>query len=134
MIGVMNRWILAAAGVFVFSSCLSAARLDVTEEEKGKDLLLSRGDLLVVHLPANRTTGFGWQPTFSRVGVLRSEGEAFYLANRTSAHLVGAGGTESWIFRAQKAGSTTLTLGYVRPWEKGKAPEKTISWPVTVRP
>lgn len=113
---------------------MQAARLDVTEEENGKDLLLNRGDLLVVYLPANRTTGFGWQPAYSKVGVLKAEGEAFYLANRTSPHLVGAGGTESWIFRAEKAGSVTLTFGYVRPWEKEKAPEKKVAWPVTVRP
>jgi inhibitor of cysteine peptidase len=116
------------------SMTLSAARLDVTGEENGKDLLLRRGDLLVVYLPANRTTGFGWQATFSKAGILKPEGDAFYLANRTSAHLVGSGGTETWIFRAEKAGNTTLTFGYARPWEKGKAPEKTVAWPVTVRP
>ena len=116
------------------SMTLSAARLDVTSEENGKDLLLKRGDLLVVYLPANRTTGFGWQATFSKAGILKPEGDAFYLANRTSAHLVGSGGTETWIFRAEKAGNTTLTFGYARPWEKGKAPEKTVAWPVTVRP
>jgi inhibitor of cysteine peptidase len=120
-------------GLFV-SGSVHAARLDVTEEENGKDLLLDRGDLLVVHLPANRTTGFGWQPTFSKGGVIKAEGEAFYLANKASGRLVGAGGVESWMFRAEKAGSITLTLGYVRPWEKGKAPEKTVAWPVTVRP
>jgi inhibitor of cysteine peptidase len=120
-------------GLFV-SGWTHAARLDVTEEENGKDLLLDRGDLLVVHLPANRTTGFSWQPIFSRGGVLKAEGDAFYLANKTSSRLVGAGGTESWIFSAEKAGSTTLTLGYVRPWEKGKPPGKTVAWPVTVRP
>lgn len=134
MIVNMKRWILAVAGTVMFCSWLSAARLDITQEENGKDLLLDRGDLLVVYLQANRTTGFGWQPAFSKEGVLRSEGEAYYLPNRTSAHLVGAGGMESWIFRAQKAGSTTLTLGYARPWEKGKAPEEKVSWPVTVRP
>jgi predicted secreted protein len=133
MIGAM-RWIsliMLLAGCLM--AALQAARLDVTEEENGKDLLLDRGDLLVVHLPSNRTTGFGWQPFFSRIGVLKLEGDAFYLANRTSARLVGTGGTESWIFLAEKAGSTTLTLGYVRPWEKAKAPEKTVAWPVTVR-
>jgi inhibitor of cysteine peptidase len=116
------------------SMTLSAARLNVTGEENGKDLLLNRGDLLVVYLPANRTTGFGWQATFSKGGILKPEGDAFYLANRTSAHLVGSGGTETWIFRAEKAGNTTLAFGYARPWEKGKAPEKTVAWPVTVRP
>lgn len=120
-------------GLLVAGSSV-AARLDVTEEENGKDLLLDRGDLLVVHLPANRTTGYGWQPSYSAKGVLKPEGGAFYLANRASSHLVGSGGTESWIFRAEKTGNITLTLGYVRPWEKGKAPERTVAWPVTVRP
>ena len=134
MIGGMKRISLIILLTACLGATLPAARLDVTEEENGKDLLLDRGGLLVVYLPANRTTGFGWQPTFSKVGVLKAEGEAFYLPNKTSAHLVGAGGVESWIFRAEKAGSTTLTLGYVRPLEKGKAPEKTVAWPVTVRP
>jgi inhibitor of cysteine peptidase len=48
--------------------------------------------------------------------------------------MVGAGGTEIWTFRAVRKGKTTLTLGYVRPWEKGIAPVKTVSWPITVRP
>jgi inhibitor of cysteine peptidase len=134
MIGGMKRISLLILLTACLSVTLSAARLDVTDEENGKDLLLNRGDLLVVYLQANRTTGFGWQPTFSKVGVLKAEGEAFYLPNKTTPGLVGSGGTESWIFRAEKAGSTTLTLGYVRPWEKGKAPEKTVAWPVTVRP
>jgi len=132
MIGAMKRWILATVGAMVFSSWVPAARLDVTEEENGKNLLLGRGDLLVVHLPSNPTTGFGWQPVFSKAGVLTAEGKACYLANRS--HLPGAGGTESWIFLAEKSGNMTLTLGYARPWEKGKEPEKTVSWPVTVHP
>ena len=48
--------------------------------------------------------------------------------------MVGAGGTEIWTFRAVREGKTTLTFGYVRPWEKGIAPVKTVAWPVTVRP
>jgi inhibitor of cysteine peptidase len=134
MIGSMKRLLVGTLPMLICCGGLLAARLDVTEEENGKDLLLNRGDLLVVHLPANRTTGFCWQPTFSKPEVLKAEGEAFYLVHKTLPHLVGSGGTETWIFRAEKAGSTSLTLGYVRPWEKGKAPEKTVAWPVTVRP
>jgi inhibitor of cysteine peptidase len=134
MIGAMKRLSLIILLAACLSVTLSAARLDVTEEENGKDLLLNRGDLLVIYLPANRTTGFGWQATFSQSGVLKAEGDAFYLTTKTSPHLAGSGGTETWIFRAEQAGSTSLTLGYVRPWEKGKAPEKSVAWPVTVRP
>ena len=134
MIEAMKPPFLIILMTACLSMTLSAARLDVTDEENGKDLLLNRGDLLVVYLPANRTTGFGWHATFSKAGILKTEGDAFYLANRTSAHLVGSGGTETWIFRAEKSGNTTLTFGYARPWEKGKAPDKTVAWPVTVRP
>jgi len=134
MIDAMKPPFLIILLTACLSMTLSGARLDVTDEENGKDLLLNRGDMLVVYLPANRTTGFGWQATFSKPGILKPEGDAFYLANRTSAHLVGSGGTETWIFRAEKAGNTTLTFGYARPWERGKAPEKTAAWPVTVRP
>lgn len=115
----------------VTGSCV-AARLDVTDEENGKDLVLRHGDVLTVTLPANRTTGYGWQSSFSRGGVLRSDGEAVYLPGKTCR--IGSGGTEVWTFRAMKTGNTTLTLGYQRPWEKGVAPVKTVSWPVTVRP
>ena len=111
-----------------------ASRLEVTVEENGKDLVLGRGDLLVVLLPANRTTGYGWKPSFSRSGVLKSEGDAVWLPAKGKPALVGASGTERWIFRAEKAGATTLALVYVRPWEHGKPAEKTVSWPVTVRP
>lgn len=134
MIAGMKHLLCGLIAALLYSGSSLAARLDVTEEENGKDLLLNRGDLLVVHLPANRTTGYGWQPAASPEGVLKAEGEAFYLAPRNQGRLVGVGGTETWIFRAEKKGTTTLSLGYARPWEKGKSPERSVSWPVTVRP
>lgn len=134
MIGSMKRIFLIMLLGTLGAGVAHAARLEVTAGENGKDLVLGRGDLLVVTLPANRTTGYGWCPTLSRSGVLKSEGEAVWLPTKGKPGLVGAPGTEQWIFRAEKAGTTTLTLGYVRPWEHGKPAEKTVSWPVTVRP
>jgi inhibitor of cysteine peptidase len=48
------------------------------------------------------------------------------------AGLVGAGGTEIWRFRATKAGRQILRMAYVRPWEKGVAPVKIVSFSVVV--
>ncbi len=132
MIRSMKRLFGGILVAVLATGSLLAARLDVTDGENGKDLILRRGDLLTVTLNANRTTGYGWHPSFSREGILTSKGAAVYQHGHTG--MVGAGGTEIWTFRAVREGKTTLTLGYVRPWEKGIVPVKTVAWPVTVRP
>lgn len=118
----------------VVSGSAAAARLDLTEQENGKDILLDRGDELVIRLLSNRTTGYSWSLVMTGSGVLEQEGEAAYEAQRSDRRLMGAGGVEIWKFRAVKAGSITLKFNYRRPWEKDVPPVKSLSWPVTIRP
>jgi predicted secreted protein len=110
-----------------------AAQLDLTEAENGKDILLNRGDMLLVHLPSNRTTGYGWSVVNSKPGKLEEPGEPTLKPLKSARGLVGAGSVETWTFRAATAGRTTLTFSYARPWEKGVSPIRVIAWPVTVR-
>lgn len=111
----------------------AAAQLDLTEAENGKDILLDQGDLLVVHLSSNRTTGYGWSVKSSKPGKLKLAGEPLLNQAKSSHGLVGAGGVEAWTFRAVGVGRTRLTFSYARPWEKGVSPLHVIEWPVTVR-
>lgn len=46
---------------------------------------------------------------------LQRVGETHFTSD--SHNLVGTGGTQSLIFKALQAGTTTLTLVYHRPWE-----------------
>ena len=132
MIFLMKFFLSLMLVAVLLSGVLQAASLDVTGGESGKDLVLRRGDLLTVSLPSNRTTGYCWSPSFSTGGILATKGAGAYFQDRPGR--VGSGGTEKWTFRAVKPGTTTLTLCYARPWEKGVAPVKTVGWPVAVRP
>ena len=49
--------------------------------------------------------------------VLRQDGDPEYKPSQGSDDLVGAGGEETIRFKVLGRGKTTLTLGYMRPWE-----------------
>ncbi len=134
MIFRMTRFLLGLFLGLLVSGSAAAARLDLTEQENGKDILLDRGDELVVRLPSNRTTGYSWSLVMTGSGVLKQQGEAAYETLRSDRRLMGAGGVEIWKFCAVKAGALTLTFNYRRPWEKDVPPVKSLTWPVTIRP
>jgi inhibitor of cysteine peptidase len=118
----------------LLSCSATAAQLDLTEQENGKDLWMDRGDLLVFRLPSNPSTGYSWSVAASKPRLLLQQGEASCEIPKSAKGRVGAGGTEVWRFRAERAGTLTLTFSYARVWEKGVPPVRTLSWPVTIRP
>lgn len=89
------------------------------------------GDEFVVTLPSNATTGYKWQlsgkPNSKVVTLVKS------VYNAPAQAMPGKGGTEAWTFKAVGKGSTSFTLAYVRPWEKGVAPVNLQSFDVSVK-
>jgi inhibitor of cysteine peptidase len=118
----------------LISSWATAAQLDLTEKENGKDLWMDRGDLLLFRLPSNPSTGYSWSVAASKLGLLLQQGEAACEIPKSAKGRVGAGGTEVWRFRAVREGTLTLTFSYARVWEKGVPPVRKLSWPVTISP
>jgi inhibitor of cysteine peptidase len=104
--------------------------ITVPESGAGKNIDARIGQSIVIKLNSNRSTGYRWllQPGS---GVLESLSDATYTANPSGA--AGAGGVESWSFRAQRRGRETLRFDYRRPWENGVQAAKTLSFPVTVQ-
>ncbi len=88
------------------------------------------GDQIVITLDSNRTTGYQWalaaQPGPTVVQLRAS------IYNEPEQAMPGRGGTESFTFAAVTKGTGTLTLNYVRPWEKDTPPAKTQKFVVTV--
>jgi inhibitor of cysteine peptidase len=130
----MRRFFSGLILGLLLSSWATAAQLDLTEQENGKDLWMDRGDLLVFRLPSNPSTGYSWSVAASKPGLLLQQGEAACEIPKSAKGRVGAGGTEVWRFRAVRAGTLTLTFSYARVWEKGVPPVRTLTWPVTIRP
>jgi inhibitor of cysteine peptidase len=110
-----------------------ADRLEIGEGEVGKDLVIRRGDLLVVNLPANPTTGYSWSVASSSSGILKQVEASRFEPSRYRRGMVGVGGRQHWKFRAVARGKLLLNFSYARPWENHVAPVRVIQWPVTIR-
>jgi inhibitor of cysteine peptidase len=133
MIFGMKHFLRGALVVLVLSGWAAAASLDVTEKEAGRDLVLGKGDYLVIHLPANPSTGYDWSYSVSKGGKLRQEGKVVREVRAGAKGTVGAPITELWKFKALRSGSFTVTFSCMRLWEKGVPPVRKVSWDVTIR-
>jgi len=100
----------------------------LTAEDNGDQVVLEQGQVLVVSLASNPTTGYGWEVMEVDESILRQEGDPEFVAPEVGATpLVGAGGTETFRFVVKGSGETKLTLAYRRSWEEGVEPLETFS-------
>jgi inhibitor of cysteine peptidase len=118
-----------AGAILLVTACAKSHKTALTESDAGRSIVASVGDELTVRLPANATTGFRW--VISEIGPLEQLGEPIYDGPKKPG-LVGAGGVETFRFKAADSGSGELKLEYRRPWEKGAPPEKAWSVKVSV--
>ena len=108
--------------------------VNVNEEDDGRQVELEQGQILVVTLKSNPTTGYRWEQIETQESILEQMGEAEFKPSETAGPpLVGAGGWEIFRFKAISVGEMTLQLVYHRPWEEGVEPLKTFSLQVVVR-
>jgi inhibitor of cysteine peptidase len=96
---------------------------------------LKKGEVMVVSLESNPSTGYAWVATITDPKVLVQMGEPQYQepSSSSSNPVVGAAGTQTFFFQAAETGSTTLTLEYKRGWEDTVAPEKTVTIYIEVK-
>ncbi len=91
------------------------------------------GQIFTVTLESNPSTGYRWEWVDHEDSIVEQIGEAQFEPRETGdPPLVGAGGWESFDFKAVGQGQMTLKLVYRRPWEEGVEPLKTFSLQVTV--
>ncbi len=97
----------------------------VSAANDGEKIELSEGQVLVVRLEANPSTGYGWrlaQPL--EESILRQTG---VIQFEPHSELLGAPGTQVLRFEGQREGHTTLRLEYCRPWETAVEPVRTFN-------
>jgi inhibitor of cysteine peptidase len=93
----------------------------VTPTENGVRVNLARGDLLVVELPSQMSTGFAWNPIDVDTSIIE-------FAGRDSVGSDSFGGTdiEQIYFKGVSAGYTKVTLAYHQPWEAVSPTDKRV--------
>ncbi|TQM31215.1 protease inhibitor I42 family protein [Nocardia bhagyanarayanae] len=107
--------------------------MDVTEADSGQNRALRTGQQLIVTLPANPSTGYGWRLAALDQNVLRPEGEPDYRPDADRPIAPGSGGSAVWTFVGNAAGVTELALEYARPWEHGVEPAQKFTLRVEVK-
>ena len=107
--------------------------INIDEDDDGSQVELEQGQVLVVTLESNPTTGYGWEVIETQESILEQMGEAeFKPSDEGEPPTVGAGGWEIFRFKAISAGQMTIQLVYRRSWEEGVEPINTFSIEVVV--
>jgi len=97
---------------------------------------VQNGAVYRVRVPSNPSTGYSW----ALAGLFPKEALSFCgkeeepaCGSDTARPMVGLGGFEAWLFRAERPGRATLLMTHSRPWEKGGSPDKYCICAIKVR-
>ena len=106
---------------------------EIGVEDNGREVTLYEGQLLILTLDSNPTTGYSWQLGEFDEAVLKQTNHEYVPYERPPGKM-GVGGKETWYFEGRAPGETALHLVYVRSWEEDVEPAKTFTVRVVVRP
>ncbi|MDD5093552.1 MAG: serpin family protein [Dehalococcoidia bacterium] len=112
----------------------SGEQVAVDTSFSGKEIKVKVGQLILVALASNQTTGFKWELiSNSDEEVLQKTSYRYEGPKTTEPPALGAGGKEVWTFKALKEGTSTISMAYSRPWES-VPPAETFVLPIQVGP
>jgi inhibitor of cysteine peptidase len=126
----MKRWIAIVAAAALLAACGddggTTVVLDATDSLSA--VSLDVGDQLDVSLEANPTTGYSWElgPLPDGLELVSSDFE------EPGGSLVGASGTQLFVFDVVGAGSGILRFEYVRVFEDPIVAEEVVEYDLTI--
>lgn len=125
---VLPLILLLALGLIIGSSPGLAAST-YTGGDNGKTITVGNGEMFMVKLEENPTTGYSWNLTVGNGLQIVSDR---YVPNMTSASIVGSGGYHEWTIRAVSNGTFKVSGIYKRPWEQTTGSEQKYALTVKV--
>jgi len=109
----------------------------MNQKHINKQAEVAVGGTLRVALGSNPTTGFKWseEGEIGDENLLQQIHHAFVGPEEKGGTPLppGTAGKEEWSFKALKAGTTTVTMEYSRPWEGGEKREWTFNLAVSLK-
>jgi inhibitor of cysteine peptidase len=128
-----NHLILASLALILIlaTACTSPQSATLASADNGSKVVVRVGGQIIIKLNGNPSTGYTWEATDLDATMFKQAGDPVFSSSNPG--LVGSGGTLTLTFTTLKAGTSTLTLAYHRPWETGVAPTNTYSVSVTVK-
>lgn len=104
--------------------------INLNSDNSGTTVSAGVGDLVIIELKANMTTGFSWEAdpeADDALLVLKSnEYRTFSQLNPEVQPLVGQSGMATFTYQVVDTGTAEISLVYRQPWEKEVEPAKTF--------
>ena len=121
---------LVSLAVLLFALTGCGKKVSIGSEANLSKIVLEKGQVLVLKLASNPTTGYDWGLTGLDTSILQQKGEVAY---KSDSALIGSGGVDTWMFEAVGSGQTHLQLVYHRSWEKDIPPLETFDLDIVVK-
>lgn len=125
----ISIFIMISAFIGGINSLSAQNFINITKIDTNKTKYLDTNQVLVLTLPANPSTGYGWYVASIDSNVLVQSGDR-ENAQETANRKVGQPGNQVFRFVGVSAGSTKIKLEYKRQWEKNKFPAQGCSFAV----
>lgn len=123
--------LIGVPGAFAISDIPISNEIKLDIGDNGSTVELNKGQVLVISLESNPSTGFTWEVAELDTHILHQIGETEF---QPGSNAPGAPGMQILRFEAENAGQTPLKLVYHRPFETDMPPLRTFSIQVIVRP
>jgi inhibitor of cysteine peptidase len=132
---IARKFLVVALAILALAvACAVPGEREINAGPNGGQVDTRKGDVLVVPLDSNPTTGYHWEVSEVDTNILKQKGEPEYTPNSAAnPPVIGAGGKQTFRFDVVGTGETTLKLVYRRSWEKDVAPAQTYTVQVTAR-
>ena len=103
---------------------------ELTADDNGNSEEMTAGDVFVIKLESNPTTGYIWSLKSLDHSVVLPNGNRYISS--CDGNMVGCGGVEYWQFKTVGKGETVISMEYHRPFETGVEPAQTFQVTVVV--
>jgi inhibitor of cysteine peptidase len=105
----------------------------LSESDNGKTITVAAGAPIVIVLEGNIATGYRWKCVGLSGDAVEQTGDAEYQDDPHPPNRMGSGGKFTIPFEAAKPGTSSIRLGYSRPWEADVAPIRGFTVTVVVK-
>ena len=94
--------------------------------KQGDNISIWKDQEFNLYLKSNPTTGYEWMPIFN-ASIVKLVSHSF----KPSSTLMGASGTDTFVFKGMSLGTTLIKMLYKRSWENNSVAEKKFVVSVT---
>ncbi|QTA84250.1 protease inhibitor I42 family protein [Desulfonema magnum] len=93
-------------------------KIAITQSDHGKIFKANQGNLILIRVPENPSTGYCWEINTSDDQIIKFADSDFFMNLSTA---IGGGGIRTFTFKAQSPGTAKLELKLRQEWDAKKS-------------